>query len=59
MAIDERILMLWAGHPKLSVIEPCESFLTKAAAALERLRVELPECCRGHRIGELDGGAVR
>jgi predicted ATPase len=55
-AIDQRILALWAGHPKLSIVEPAESFLAKASQALELLRRELPECCRGHRISELEGG---
>ncbi|MBC7171533.1 MAG: AAA family ATPase, partial [Polyangiaceae bacterium] len=53
-AIDHRISKLWAGHPKLSTIQSSESFLTKATEALERLRAELPECCRVHRIADVE-----
>jgi hypothetical protein len=33
---------------------PC----AKAAEALRLLRAELPECCRGHVVPEIDGGPL-
>jgi predicted ATPase len=48
MAIDQRILDAWDGHPRRHVIGANSDFLVKATRALELLRLELPECCRGH-----------
>lgn len=47
-AIDERIAMAWAQHPRRFEIAPASSFLAKAARAVEILRGELPDCCRRH-----------
>lgn len=47
-AVDERIAMAWARHPRRFEIAPASSFLAKAARAVEILRGELPECCRRH-----------
>ncbi len=45
-AIDERILDVWAAHPRRFVIDSSPEFLHKASHALALLRAELPECCR-------------
>lgn len=46
--VDALILQAWDGHPRRWLIESSADFLDKAAQALEALRGELPECCRGH-----------
>lgn len=43
--IDDRILKVWAPHPRRQVVESTDNFLEKATTALEILRRELPECC--------------
>jgi hypothetical protein len=48
--VDALILQAWDGHPRRWLIESSADFLDKAAQALEALRGELPECCRGHEI---------
>lgn len=48
-AIDERIAAVWSGHARRFVVEASADFPTKALAALDILRNELPECCREHR----------
>ncbi len=52
-AIDDRILRAWQGHPRRVIVDAAPDFLAKAAAALEALREELPECCRKHIIPPL------
>jgi predicted ATPase len=47
LAIDERILAAWEGHPRRWVIDAAEDFMAKAARALEIVRRELPACCAG------------
>ena len=57
--IDDAIARVWAQHPRRFVIEPDHSFLVKAARALEHLRREMPECCKGHvvpALKEVEGG---
>ena len=54
--IDRRIEEAWRGHPRRFFVESREDFLAKAAEALRLLRAELPECCRGHVVPEIDGG---
>lgn len=44
-AIDERILLMWDGHPRHVVIEATPDFLTKASHALAALSEVLPKCC--------------
>lgn len=51
--IDQRILQAWEAHSRRFVIESTAAFLDKAAAALEILRGEMPECCRRHAIPAL------
>jgi predicted ATPase len=53
-AIDRRIEDAWSGHPRRFFVDSHADFLVKAAAALGRLRDELPVCCRGHRVPDLD-----
>jgi|RhiMethySRZTD1v2_1073278.scaffolds.fasta_scaffold842094_2 hypothetical protein len=48
--IDARILQVWQGHPRRTVVESTTDFFDKAAKALEVLRLEMPECCRHHEI---------
>lgn len=47
-AIDERIAMAWARHPRRFEILSASEFLVKAARAVEILRGELPDCCQRH-----------
>lgn len=47
-AIDRKIALAWAGHPRYREVVATEDFLTKAAHALQILRDEVPECCRRH-----------
>lgn len=51
--IDSRILRAWESHTRRFVVESASEFLDKAADALEILRAEMPECCRGHVIPAL------
>lgn len=46
--IDERIALEWDGHPHVYVVEANEDFVVKARLALDRVRAELPACCRTH-----------
>lgn len=48
--IDARILQAWQFHPRRFVIQPAPDFLDKAGRALEILRGEMPECCKGHVV---------
>lgn len=54
LAIDEKILAAWAGHPRRTIIESESDFFAKAARAVEAIRAELPECCREHEISRGD-----
>lgn len=45
-AIDERILAVWAAHPRRIVIDSQEDFLGKLQLSLAAIRSELPACCR-------------
>ena len=52
-AIDHRILQVWDAHPRRFIVESTLEFLDKAAATLDILRQEMPECCREHvRLAE-------
>ena len=57
--IDRRIEEAWHGHPRRFFVDSREDFLVKAAEALRVLRDELPECCRGHMVPDVDEGAPR
>ena len=48
LAIDERIAQAWSAHPRRFVVEPTTRFIDKAAQVIERLRSQMPECCRHH-----------
>ncbi|HET6968329.1 MAG TPA: ATP-binding protein [Ornithinibacter sp.] len=45
LAIDARILEVWAGHPHHHVVESSHFYLEKAATALRYLQGQLPACC--------------
>lgn len=47
-AIDERIQVAWAKHPRRHIIDATDDFMTKASRVIEILRAELPACCQGH-----------
>jgi predicted ATPase len=51
--IDARIAHAWDTHPKRLFVESSSDFLDKAASALEILRGEMPECCKGHVVPAL------
>jgi len=44
--IDERIALAWSGHPRRFFIDNAQEFLSKAAAAIDIIRREVPSCCR-------------
>ena len=49
-AIDDKIAVAWARHPRRLEVPATQDFLAKAAAAIELVRAELPACCREHAI---------
>ena len=53
-AIDEKIAAAWVRHPRCFSVEAAPDFLAKAARALDLLRLEMPECCRGHVVPAID-----
>lgn len=50
--IDERIAEAWRGHPRRIEIPSFPRFLDKAALVLERVRNEIPACCRAGEKAE-------
>lgn len=54
-AVDARIAEVWSQHPQLYTVQAAETFLHKAAEALEILRGLMPECCRAHIVPILQG----
>ncbi len=46
--LDSLIERAWSQHPNRHVVASHLSFVDKAAHALELIRAELPDCCRGH-----------
>jgi predicted ATPase len=44
--IDARLVHAWEGHPHRFFIDSQTDFLEKLRLAIERIRAELPECCR-------------
>lgn len=44
-AIDLKIEHIWSHHPNYIQIPNFPNFLDKAAAALERIQAEAPDCC--------------
>ena len=53
--VDQRLLNVWATHPRRFVVEPTPDFLVKAKRVLDILREELPTCCRHHQVPGVDG----
>jgi len=49
-ALDARILDAWTGHPNRIVIESSDDFLSKATAAIQAIKANLPDCCREHPV---------
>jgi predicted ATPase len=47
MEIDRRIEAVWSPHPGYVEVPAADDFLVKARQALEFLRLQVPECCRG------------
>ena len=52
--VDQRLLDVWATHPRRFVVEPAPDFLVKAKRVLDILREELPTCCRHHQVPDVD-----
>ena len=50
LRLDNLIQAAWANHPNRHFVASHLSFVDKAAHALELIRIELPECCRGHIV---------
>lgn len=48
LALDGKIAEIWSRHPKYVAIASAQQFLDKAKTALEAIRIELPDCCKGH-----------
>lgn len=53
VALDERILRAWEGHPRRFVVEAEPDFLAKVARALRILGGELPPSCR-HLLPDME-----
>ena len=51
--IDGRIADAWALHRRRFIVESSPDFLDKAARAVEILRGEMPDCCKGHVVPAL------
>jgi predicted ATPase len=47
-AIDDRIVQLWAAHPRRFEVPAEADFLAKAAHAIQILREQLPGACHDH-----------
>lgn len=57
--LDSKVAEAWGGHPKRLSVSSRTDFLSKAVAALELIRVELPKCCHSHLLpGEEESVAV-
>lgn len=46
LAIDEKLLQIWSGHPDRHIIESHNSFMEKMSQAIEAIRSHLPDCCQ-------------
>jgi predicted ATPase len=46
-AIDERILEVWADHPRRTVVASTPEFLDKLRQVVALVAAEVPACCRG------------
>ena len=47
-AIDAKIAVCWADHPRRYEVAATTDFLAKAAHTIEILRREMPACCQDH-----------
>jgi len=47
-ALDERLLEVWARHPRRVVIDSAEDFVAKLQHTLAAIRREVPACCLVH-----------
>jgi predicted ATPase len=47
--IDERLLHIWAPHPRRFIVPSSPDFLEKASRVVEILKAEMPDCCNGLR----------
>lgn len=47
--LDERLLDVWAAHPRRTIIDTADDFATKLARALAAIARELPACCLSAR----------
>lgn len=56
LALDERLLRAWQGHPDLHVIESDPDFLQILNQVLALVRAHLPLCCSGIEPRELSVG---
>lgn len=50
LALDQKIIDAWKGHPNHVVITSSQDFLSKAETALKEIKELLPECCSGHEF---------
>ncbi len=48
LEIDEKIAKIWNGHPKRYFIDSTKDFLEKISIAINYIKNELPDCCKGH-----------
>jgi len=48
--VDSAIVTAWRGHANRSFVEPQTSFVDKLAFAVDKIRRELPDCCRAHAL---------
>lgn len=48
LEIDEKIVKAWNGHPKRYFIDSTKNFLEKISIAINHIKNELPDCCKGH-----------
>jgi predicted ATPase len=53
--LDATIAEAWSGHPRRFFVESAPDFLTKVKDAVERIRDEVPPCCRAHRVLPAEG----
>lgn len=53
--VDQRLIDVWARHPRRFIVEPAPDFLAKAKRVLDILRAQLPECCHQHPVPDVDG----
>ncbi len=58
LALDRRIEAAWSGHRSRVFIESEGDFLEKVAKAIAAIRAQVPECCRAHRVPEVDDRAA-